>query len=302
MTYENLLWQLASENEKIIVLTAENRAAIRNLPEKLGNRFIDTGITEQTLAGFSAGLALRGRLPITHALAAFLTMRAFEFIRTDIGLPSLNVKLVGSFNGLQSEANGPTHQALEDISLMRGIPNFKVFSPADENDMLIMLPKIIEDSAPAYIRYNGFKASFNHNPFFEIGKAEIIKIGNDVNILTHGILFNECLSAMSILNKFEISTGLINMRSLKPADEETLLGLADKQSLLVTVEDHFLNGGLFTIISELFTLNKISAHIMPIAFRERWFRTGLLEDVLNYEKLKGAQLADRIAQKLKSIN
>ena len=134
MTYEDILRELVEHDNRFMVLTAENRAAIRNLPDQIGDRFVDTGITEQTLVGVSAGLALRGRIPVAHALATFLTMRAFEFIRTDVGISGLPVKLVGGFSGFLSEANGPTHQAIEDVSIMRGIPNINVFCPADEED------------------------------------------------------------------------------------------------------------------------------------------------------------------------
>src|SRR5215475_12524824 len=106
MTYEELLTQTALEDERIVVMTAENRALVRNIPKVLGNRFIDTGITEQTMVGVAAGLALRGRIPVAHALATFLTMRAFEFIRTDVGIPSLPVKIVGWVPGFMSESNG----------------------------------------------------------------------------------------------------------------------------------------------------------------------------------------------------
>src|SRR5262249_8920508 len=118
VTYEDRLSEIADTNSAVVVMTAENRAAIRNLPGRLGSRFIAGGIAEQTLVGAAAGLALRGRVPVVHALASFLTMRAFEFIRTDVGIAGLPVKLVGAFAGFLSEANGPTHQALEDLALM----------------------------------------------------------------------------------------------------------------------------------------------------------------------------------------
>src|ERR1700754_69681 len=122
MSYEELLTETALADERFIVMTAENRALVRNIPGKLGNRFIDTGITEQTMIGAAAGLALRGRVPVVHALASFLTMRAFEFVRTDAGIPNLPVKLSSFIPGFLSDGNGPTHQAVEDISIMRGIP------------------------------------------------------------------------------------------------------------------------------------------------------------------------------------
>ncbi|MFM8743111.1 MAG: transketolase, partial [Cytophagales bacterium] len=118
MNYEQLITELALADERFIIMTAENRALIRNIPNNpaLANRFVDTGITEQTMIGMAAGLALRGRIPVVHALAAFLTMRAFEFIRTDVGIANLRVKLTGFIPGLLSDGNGPTHQAIEDVS------------------------------------------------------------------------------------------------------------------------------------------------------------------------------------------
>ena len=152
MTYEDLILELINKDDSYMIMTSENRAAMRNITAKIKNNFIDTGITEQTLIGMAAGLALRGRIPIVHALATFLTMRAFEFIRTDVGIANLPVKIVGAVPGFLSDGNGPTHQAIEDVSIMRGIPNVNVFCPADEDDMLKCLPKIFEYASPFYIR------------------------------------------------------------------------------------------------------------------------------------------------------
>src|SRR5262249_19410270 len=150
---------------------------------------------EQTLVGVSAGLALRGRIPVAHALAAFLTMRAFEFIRTDVGLPRLPVKLVGGIPGLLSEANGPTHQALEDVALMRTIPNLGVFCPADEEDLLLGLEKVFRSEQPFYVRFNGRRAAVSHRKNFEIGRAEQVRDGRDIAVLVYGTLFREALEA-----------------------------------------------------------------------------------------------------------
>src|SRR5262249_11032708 len=180
-TYGDTLLELARADERIIVMTAENRAAIRSLPPLLGPRFVDTGITEQTMVGMAAGLALRGRIPVVHALATFLTMRAFEFIRTDVGIPGLPVKLVGSVPGVLSEANGPTHQAIEDIALMRGIPKMRVFCPADIDELCAGLGPVVRDPAPWYIRFCDRPAVVEHAPF-EIGTAEVFDAGEDDDI------------------------------------------------------------------------------------------------------------------------
>ena len=157
-TYEQALVALAAERDDLVVMTAENRAHVRGLPEALGPRFIDVGICEQTMVGAAAGLALRGRTPVVHALATFLTLRAFEFIRTDVGIPGLPVKLVGFVPGLLSEANGPTHQAIDDVAVMRAIPGMQVFCPADLGELVEALPQIVASRRPAYVRYTAAAA------------------------------------------------------------------------------------------------------------------------------------------------
>lgn len=297
MSYEQCLLDLALADERVVVMTAENRAAIRNLPEKLGSRFIDVGISEATMIGAAAGLALRGRIPVTHALATFLTLRAFEFIRTDVGIANLPVKLVGGVPGVLSDGNGPTHQAIEDISLMRGIPNMNVFAPADADELVAGLPAIIASPTPFYIRYNAAPATVEHRPF-EIGVAETFGNGSDVAIITYGFLFGESLAAKAALESKGISVRLINLRTVKPIDEETILAAAEETGMLVTVEDHFLTGGLYSIIAELFLRRRVSARVLPIAFRDRWFTPALLDDVLRREGLTGEQIAETVLNEL----
>jgi transketolase len=293
MTYEELLTAIALNDEQVIVMTAENRALVRNLPAVLGKRFIDTGITEQTMIGAAAGLALRNRIPIVHALAAFLTMRSFEFVRTDLGIANLPVKLSGFIPGFLSDANGPTHQAIEDISIMRGIPNVTVFAPADEDDLVKMLPQIWQSPNPAYTRINTRKTGYEHEPF-ELGKAEVVSAGTDVTILTYGLMFEQALIAVDILKNEGLSVGLVNMRSLKPVDEQVILQTAATSELVVTLEDHFLTGGLFTIVAEVLLKNHASAKVLPIALNERWFKPALLPDVLQHTGFTGKQIAEKI--------
>ncbi len=292
MTYEELLTQEALADDRFVVMTAENRALVRNIYAHLGNRFIDTGITEQTMIGAAAGLALRGRIPVVHALASFLTMRAFEFVRTDAGIPNLPVKLSSFIPGFLSDGNGPTHQAIEDISLMRGIPNMTVFAPADEDDLLKMLPQIWNYPSPSYVRINTRKTEYEHSPF-EFGKAEVISEGNDVTILTYGLLFEQVLEAVKILQAEGLSVGFVNMRSLKPVDEQAILNAA-KCNLVVSVEDHFLTGGLYSIIAEVLLKHQASAKVLPLALNEKWFKPSLLPKVLEHEGFTGKQIAEKI--------
>ncbi|MBC7936587.1 MAG: transketolase [Rhizobacter sp.] len=293
MNYEALLIQTALADERIIVMTAENRALVKNIPAALGNRFIDTGITEQTMIGMAAGLALRGRIPIVHALAPFLTMRAFEFIRTDVGIANLPVKLSGYIPGFLSDGNGPTHQAIEDIALMRGIPNMEVFAPADEDDLVKMLPAIWGSNAPAYVRVNHKAGTFIHAAF-EPGKAEVIATGSDITLLVYGFLFDNALHAKEILEQQGLSVGLINMRTLKPADEQAIIQSALNSRLLISIEDHLNSGGLYTIIAETLLRNRLSAHVFPLAIHERWFKPALLAEVLEFEGFTPEKIAEKI--------
>ncbi|MGY6216720.1 transketolase family protein [Methylolobus aquaticus] len=297
-SYEAGLTTLLARDDRFIVMTAENRAAIRGLPPVAGPRFIDVGICEQTLIGAAAGLALRGRVPIVHALATFLTMRAFEFIRTDVGIAGLPVKLVGGFPGFLSEANGPTHQAIEDVALMRGIPGMKVWCPADEHDLLLGLDAVMSDAAPWYLRYHAGPAVTTHHVPFEIGRAEVFGQGRDVTLLTYGLLFGECFRAAELLRKADLSVGLINLRTLKPIDREAILTAARRSALLVTVEDHFLTGGLFSIMAEALITAGLAVPVLPLALDERWFKPALLPDVLAYEGFTAESIADRVLRRL----
>ena len=297
-SYQELIKQTALADDRYIVMTAENRAVVKELPPVLGARFIDTGITEQTMIGMAAGLALRGRVPVCHALAPFLIYRAYEFVRTDVGIAHLPVKLSAWIAGFLSDGNGPTHQAIEDVALMRTIPGMTVFCPSDNDDMLRMLPEIWASPHPAYVRLNVRPDVYGKHTPFKTGVAEVISEGADVTILTYGMLLEETLKAVEILKNKGLSVGLLNMRSLKPVDEQAIMKVAGTSKLLVTVEDHFLTGGLYSIVAEVFLKNRTTADVLPLALDEKWFKPGLLSEVLKYEGFTGEQIAERILNHL----
>ena len=301
MTYEEKLSNLCKQNSNVMVLTAENRVAIRSLPDVLGKRFLDFGIAEQTMIGAAAGLALRGRIPVAHALAAFLTMRAFEFIRTDVGIAKLPVKLIGGVPGFLSDANGPTHQAIEDIALMRAIPSMQIFCPADVDELVEGLPHIVQSQNPCYVRFNARPSTIKHFVPFIIGVSETIADGFDVTILTYGFLLEQALIARDHLEKSGVSVRLINLRCLNPIDESAILRAVRETQLIVTVEDHFLSGGLYSILSEILVRNQIIKPVLPIALEHRWFTPGLLPDVLEHEGFTGHQLSSRIRATLSAM-
>jgi transketolase len=299
MTYEELLIQTALKDERIIVMTAENRALVRSAPKALGNRFVDTGITEQTMVGMAAGLALRGRIPIVHALAPFLTMRAYEFIRTDLGIAHLPVKLSGYIPGFLSDGNGPTHQSIEDVAIMRGIPGMEVYAPADEDDLVKMLPHIWSSPSPAYTRINHRKGTYSHSPY-KPGQAEVIAEGRDLTLLVYGFLFENALLARDLLEREGLSAGLVNMRSLKPVDEAAIVRAATGSRRIVTIEDHLQTGGLYSIVAEVLLRSRLSADVLPLSLGERWFRPGLLGQVLETEGFTPEKMVSKILSTINS--
>lgn len=299
--YESILLDCVQTDERVMILTAENRGHMRNVPPLLGDKFIDVGIAEQTMIGMAAGLAARGRIVVTHALASFITLRAFEFIRDDVGIPNLPVIMVGMVPGVLSDANGPTHQAIDDVGLMRGIPNINVFCPADEEDLKIGLKDVILSGKPYYVRYTNAPAAVDHSPSFTPGVAEIVAgplTGRrDVTILTYGVLLRQAILAASILTAEGLSVQVVNLRTLKPIDEARLLEASINSDLVVTLEDHFLTGGLYSILCECLVRNRTTCDVLPIGFTT-WFRPALLPEVLAHEGLSGDQVAMRIKNTL----
>ncbi len=297
-TYEDALVNLAARRDDLVVMTAENRAAIRGIAPRLGERFIDVGIAEMTMVGAAAGLALRGRRPVVHALAAFLTLRAFEFIRTDVGIAGLPVKLVGAVPGFLSDANGPTHQAIEDVALMRAIPGMEVYCPSDLGELLEMLPVVVDRPSPAYLRFNGLAPSFEHRAPFAPGVAEALTDGDDVTLLTYGFMARECVAAAELLARRSIGARVVHLRTLAPVDEGAVADALSRAKLVAVVEDHLAVGGLCAIVAEVALRRRVTGRVLPIALEGRWFRPGLLRDVLDHEGFSAERIAARVAAAL----
>jgi transketolase len=293
LNYEQALFEVVKEDPHFVVMTAENHASIRNLPALLANCFIDTGINEQTLVGAAAGMALRGSIPVVHAIASFLTMRAYEFIRTDIGIAGLPVKLVGSIAGFLSTSNGLTHQAIEDLALMSAIPSIQIFCPADEEDLTIGLEKMLTNSHPVYIRLNQQPSTIRHDDLFIPGKAEKVFEGNDLAILTYGLAFGNSLEATRELQKSGLKVRLLNMRTLNPIDLDAIISAAMSTNLLVTIEDHLKHGGLATKVKEILIDYSVQNRVLTLAL-EGCFEPGTLEEIMAREGYTGSAIAQKI--------
>jgi transketolase len=296
--YESKLLSMVTKNKKIVVITAENRASLRNVAEKLNQNFIDVGISEQNLIGIGAGLAKLGFLPIMHGYSAFLTMRAFEFIRTDLGYPSLPSVVIGTSNGLSASgngtANGPTHQAIEDIALMRLVPNMTVVAPSDASETLDVLDNISKLNGPLYIRDSNSESMNIQRKPFVWGKNECIIEGDNVAILSYGTILDICLKVSKKLSQDSFSHAVYNMRFLKPVDKENLHEIFDKFEKIFVIEDHISMGALSSIIKEFAWENHKDNKITFINLRENFFRPGNFNDALQNTELASGKIYGKI--------
>ena len=298
--YESKILSLVEENKKIVILTAENRVSLRNVPEKLNQNFIDVGISEQNLIGIGAGLAKLGFLPIMHGMSTFLTMRAFEFIRTDLGYPRLPSVLVGTFNGLSATANGtangPTHQAIEDIALMRLVPNMTVVTPSDRLETLKILDSISKLEGPLYIRDSNFESMEIEREPFVWGKNDCIVSGEKIAILSYGTMLDICLKASKKLSEKSVSHAIYNMRFLKPMDKKGLEEIFSKFEKIIVVEDHIEIGGLSSIVKEFGLESGKKNKIEFMNLRQSFFRPGNFLDAIQNTELTVGKIIAKVME------
>ena len=298
--YESKILSLVEENKKIVILTAENRVSLRNVPEKLNQNFIDVGISEQNLIGIGAGLAKLGFLPIMHGMSTFLTMRAFEFIRTDLGYPRLPSVLVGTFNGLSATANGtangPTHQAIEDIALMRLVPNMTVVTPSDRLETLKILDNISKLEGPLYMRDSNFESMEIERESFVWGKNDCVVSGEKIAILSYGTMLDICLKASKKLSEKSVSHAIYNMRFLKPMDKKGLEEIFSKFEKIIVVEDHIEIGGLSSIVKEFALESGKENKIEFMNLRQSFFRPGNFLDAIQNTELTVGKIIAKVME------
>jgi transketolase len=249
------LAKLGEEDKDIVVITADVGDSTRAsyFREKFPDRYFNVGISEQDMVNFAAGLAAVGKKPVVTDFAMF-TMRAWEQIRNTTGRMNLNVKFTVTHSGYSDSGDGSSHQALEDIALMRTIPNFKVVVPADAAEVERSLPVIIKEQGPIYYRMGreyspSITTGMDYK--FEIGKAYVLKDGDDLAIMGAGVVLWDALKAAEELEKMGISTAVINVPTIKPIDENTIEYYARKTGRIVTVEEHTIYGGVGSAIAEV---------------------------------------------------
>lgn len=257
--YGETLARLGEIYKDIVVLDADLSDSTKTciFARKFPERFFNMGISEQDLMGTAAGLAAAGKIPFVSTFAIFATGRAWEQIRQSIAYSSLNVKIVASHGGITVGDDGGSHQAIEDIALMRHLPNMVVIVPTDAIEMKSIMETIVEYKGPVYVRGSRIKFPiiFDDSYKFEIGKGHVLLKGSDVTIVATGYMVHSSLEAAKRLAQEGIHVEVISMPTIKPLDEILLLKSAAKTNAVVTVEEHLITGGLGSAVSEVLSEN-----------------------------------------------
>ncbi|MEG1311879.1 MAG: transketolase family protein [Romboutsia sp.] len=253
--YGKALVKLGEVNDNIVVLDADLSKSTKtnDFYKAFPDRFFNMGIAEQNLIGAACGFAASGKIPFASSFAMFATGRAFEIIRNSAAYPKLNVKVCATHAGLTVGEDGASHQSVEDIAIMRAIPNMTVLVPADGIETEQMIFAAAKFNGPMYVRLgrSAVPTLFDENYKFEIGKGVVVREGNDATIIACGIMVNEAILAHEALKSEGINVRVINMSTIKPIDKEVIINAAKETGAIVTAEEHSIIGGLGSSVSEV---------------------------------------------------
>lgn len=277
------LVELSEQYTDIVTIDADLAGSLKTnaFAKAHPKRAFNIGIAEQNLIGTAAGMAIAGKIPFACSFAVFSSGRPWEQIRNSVAYPNLNVKVVGSHAGILTGEDGATHQALEDIALMRVLPNMKVFCPADANETKSVMRAIVKDKGPCYLRLgrDGVPIIYDNNYEFKIGKGDIIRPGKDATVIATGSLVGYAFQAIRRLkDEQNLDIELINMASIKPIDEEMIIASAKKTGLVITAEDHQIAGGLGGAVAEVLS-EKHPTRLHRIGMNDQFGESGTPGDL-----------------------
>ena len=252
--YGKALMELCEKRKDVMVLDADVAKSTRTvwIRDKYPEHFLDMGIAEQDMVGTAAGLALSGMVPFASTYCVFLAGRAWDQIRTTVCYNNLNVKLGGAHAGISVGPDGATHQALEDVALMRVLPNMTVIVPCDAEETRKATLAMAERQGPCSVRFGreAVPVVTDENTPFEIGKARLCREGSDVTVFANGAMVFEAQNAADALKKEGISVRVYDLHTVKPLDEEAVLKAAEETGCIVTAEEHQVNGGMGSTVAE----------------------------------------------------
>jgi len=271
------IYKLAQKDERVLFIGSDlGPGVLSDFKENIPERFFMEGIAEQYIIGMAAGLAFDGFIPYVNTIAVFLTRRCFEQVALDLCLHDLPVKLIGNGGGLVYAPLGPTHQAIEDIGILRTLPNMTIVAPCDADEMKRLMDASLDWPHPLYIRLakGGDHVVSKPELGYKIGKGIHIKEGDSVLFVTTGITTQRALAAAQSLTHEKVDCGVFHMHTIKPFDHEGLMQAADSTKLVVTIEEHVLNGGLGSAVLESFsdhgTVKKVIRLGIPNVFAEQY--------------------------------
>lgn len=252
--YCRTLMDMAEKDERIVNVQADLMGGhgMKPFAEKYPERTFNVGVAEANMIGVAAGLATTGKIPFAHSFATFSTRRCFDQIAISVCYAKLKVVIVGSDPGVAAELNGGTHMALEDVGIMRTLPGIMIVEPTDSVQLKAMLPAIIADERPVYLRLfrKAAESVFAEGYEFRPGKADQVRDGGDVTIFATGVCVHEALTAAEALAKDGLSARVVNMHTVKPLDTEAVIRAAKETGAIVTAENHSIIGGLGSAVAE----------------------------------------------------
>lgn len=299
--YGVALAKIGEKNNKVVVLDADLSKSTKTdvFAKAFPERFFDMGIAEQNMMGVAAGLAASGKIPVASTFAMFAAGRAFEVIRNSICYPKLNVKVCATHAGLTVGEDGASHQAIEDMALMRAIPNMTVINPADDVSTEKLVEAAIDMYGPCYIRLGraAVPTLYPADAVIEIGKGCELKKGTDVTIIGTGIMVNEAMMAAETLEAEGISVRVIDMHTIKPIDAEIIVKAAKETKLIVTAEEHNIIGGLGSAVAEVLT-EQAPQRQLRIGVQDTFGESGKPNELMEKYGLTAAHIVKAIKEKL----
>lgn len=293
--YGEVLAELGAENENVVVLDADLSGSTKTagFAKKFPERFFNMGIAEANMIGTAAGLAAAGKIPFASTFAIFAVGRAWEQVRQSVAYPKANVKIVATHSGVTVGEDGGSHQAIEDIAIMRAVPNMTVIVPADGVETKLAIRAAAAYKGPVYVRLgrnkvetvvpDGFK--------FEIGKGVTLREGSDLTIIGTGLMTAQALAAAEQLQAAGISARVLHIATIKPLDEELILTAARETGAIVTCEEHSIVGGLGGAVAELLA-EKCPTPLTRLGIKDRFGLSGKAEDLLKYFGLMAENVVD----------
>lgn len=295
--YGNTLAELGEKYKDVVVLDADLATATKTIEfkKKFPERFFDMGIAEQDLIGTAAGFALAGKIPFASTFAIFATGRAYDQVRNAVAYPKLNVKIAATHAGITVGEDGASHQALEDISLMRTVPNMVVCSPADGVQTRWLIEEAIKYKGPMYIRLTrpNTEELYSSGTNFEIGKGVQHGEGTVATVFATGVTVAESLKAQKILHDEGIEIRVVDIHTIKPIDEELIVKCAKETDKLITVEDHNIIGGLGSAVCEVLC-DKYPKKVIRMGIHDEFGQSGKWNELMDYYKITAKHIVNKV--------